>query len=135
MKHFSLLCFFFPLLFLSCGETPAVTSSETPRSATVHLKQRSSVQLNSLVPGLSLKISDITHDQTMLTLEKDGNTVLSTSIRVNRPIEVLVEGKPISITCNRLNNYLIGEDSGDFTITIGEKNTAKRLAVRKKDQE
>jgi hypothetical protein len=106
-KHLIALPVILTLLASCSGES----NNEAPAaSVTFNIEQRHAKQLDKLAPGLSVRIDDITHGKTFLTVYVDGETVKSEFIAVDQTVKAPVDGRTLYISCRKLDNHLIGSD-------------------------
>ncbi len=91
--------------------------SEEKYSQTFDLNQRSSMETELPEGKITFEIGDITGGQVTYTISSEGEEIKTGSIEEKSIHEFELDGSTYYIKCIYLNNQLIGNDSGQFTIS------------------
>lgn len=106
------------LLLFSCGEedTDSFIKEKTDRKISFNLVQRHDTLVRFPGGELGIAIGNVTGKQTHITLRKNGLTIFEKSIREKESVVFAMGQHNFGITCENLENFLIGNDFATFSI-------------------
>lgn len=111
------LCLF--LLLASCSEGVKMDFEERPepiREISFDLVQREDTIIPFWGEKIYVHIDDISGGQTRLLIKKEQLTLLEQDLFPDDACEFSIQGKNYRLTCNELENFLIGYDVAHFTL-------------------
>lgn len=91
--------------------------SEESYIKTFDINQRSSIETDLPAGKITFAIGDITGGQVTYTISSNGKEIKAGSIEEKSIHEFELDGSTYYVKCIYLNNQLIGNDSGQFTIS------------------
>jgi hypothetical protein len=107
----------------SCSEGVGMDYKERSgpaREVSFQLEQRADTLISFWGEKIYLHIDDITGGQTKLTVRRGKIDLISEAAFAGDEYEFSIRGKYYRLTCNKLENFLVGYDIGHFTLEIPE---------------
>ncbi|MGV3631926.1 MAG: DUF5329 family protein [Bacteroidota bacterium] len=109
----------FPCLLSACSDGVSMDYDERSEPATevsFQLVQREDTVIPFWGEQIYVHIDDISGGQTMLTVKKGKTALMEQELFPGDECEFSVNNKNFRLTCNKLENFLIGFDVAHFTL-------------------